>query len=162
MKPSHFSPDTLDLLLLLHEFQVGYVIVGGEAVIYYGHVRLTGDIDIFYEASPENARRLFDALATFWDGPVPGISSSEEFAIPGTIVQFGTPPNRIDLINRIEGVSFSDAWNSRVEELIQRDKTKIPLYFIGIEMLIQNKKAVGRYKDLDDLQFLNEALSKKK
>jgi len=161
MKPSHFSPDTIDFLRLLHECGVRYVIVGGEAVIYYGHIRLTGDIDIFYEASPENARCLYDALYKFWDGPVPGISSAEEFATAGTIVQFGTPPNRIDLINMIEGVVFSDAWNSRVADSVMGDETEIPVYFISLELLIKNKKAVGRYKDLDDLQYLIEALMKK-
>ncbi len=160
MKPSHFSRDTVDLLRLLHECQVRYVIVGGEAVIYYGHIRLTGDIDIFYDASPDNAGHLYDALNTFWDGTVPGISGAEEFATAGTIVQFGTPPNRIDLINRIEGVAFPDAWNSRVEDSIQIDQNIIPVYYIGLELLMKNKEAVGRYKDLDDLQFLREAFKK--
>ena len=47
---------------------VSYLIVGGEAVIYYGHVRLTGDIDIFYENTAGNSNALFKALN---DGPFP-------------------------------------------------------------------------------------------
>ena len=43
MKPSHFSPDTTDLLRILHESRVRYVIIGGEAVIYYAFIRLIDD-----------------------------------------------------------------------------------------------------------------------
>jgi len=45
--PEHFSPDLCDFLALIAKHQVRYLIVGGEAVIYYGHARLTGDLDIF-------------------------------------------------------------------------------------------------------------------
>ena len=162
MKAAHFSPDTIDLLRILHVSRVRYVIVGGEAVIYYGHIRLTGDVDIFYEPSEKNAKNLFSALLEFWAGSIPGIQNFKEFATEGTIVQFGTPPNRIDLINRIEGVNFSDAWDSRVEDSIQIEEAVIPVYFISLELLIRNKEAVGRYKDLDDLQYLKEAFDKKK
>ena len=56
MKTSHFSKDIREFLRLLSEYEVNYLIVGGEAVIYYGHARLTGDIDIFYEVSTENVK----------------------------------------------------------------------------------------------------------
>jgi hypothetical protein len=46
MDPYYFSPDILEFLRLLSIYKVRYLIVGGEAVIYYGHARLTGDIDI--------------------------------------------------------------------------------------------------------------------
>ena len=48
IKASNFSPDTLELLNLLNLYQVEYVIIGGMAVIFYGHVRLTGDVDLFF------------------------------------------------------------------------------------------------------------------
>lgn len=47
MKVSHFSKDVREFLMLLAKYQVKYLIVGGEAVIYYGYARLTGDIDFF-------------------------------------------------------------------------------------------------------------------
>jgi hypothetical protein len=62
----HFSPDILEFILLLHTQAVRYVVVGGEAVIYYGHARLTGDIDFFYDSSEENTAALFHALSVFW------------------------------------------------------------------------------------------------
>ena len=49
MKATHFSPDTLEFFSLLFQNQIRYLIVGGEAVIYHGFARLTGDVDIFYD-----------------------------------------------------------------------------------------------------------------
>ena len=59
MSPAFFSKDIVDFLFLLSKYKVKYVIVGGEAVIYYGHARLTGDIDIFYGLSKGNVEKLF-------------------------------------------------------------------------------------------------------
>lgn len=95
---STFSPDIREFLRLLHAHGVRYLIVGGEAVIFYGHARLTGDVDFYYDIDFDNARRLFAALDEFWEGSVPGLGCPEELAAPGFIVQFGVPPNRIDLM----------------------------------------------------------------
>jgi len=76
LDPTSFSPDIRLFLSLLHEHGVRYVIVGGEAVIFYGYARLTGDIDIFYSCDKENAARLFVALAEFWDDNIPGVASA--------------------------------------------------------------------------------------
>jgi hypothetical protein len=109
---SHFSPDTRDFIGLLHSHEVRYLIVGGEAVIFHGHARLTGDVDFFFGREPANLARLFAALDAFWDGDVPGLTSAADLSPHGTIVQFGQPPNRIDLINAIEGVRFDEAFRN--------------------------------------------------
>jgi hypothetical protein len=154
MNADHFSSDIIDFIRLLCEYDVKYVIVGGEAVIYYGHVRLTGDIDFFYESSEENAGSLYKALEVFWDGSIPGIKSSDEFTVPGTIIQFGKPPCRIDLINLIDGVSFAEAWESRVQETILINQKSYSLYYIGLRMLIKNKSSAKRHRDFEDIEFL--------
>jgi len=58
IKKDNFSTDVLELLTLLYKHKVEYLIVGGQAVIFYGHVRLTGDIDIFYKQNPKNVKNL--------------------------------------------------------------------------------------------------------
>jgi hypothetical protein len=153
---SHFSQDIREFLRLLHTHYVRYVIAGGEAVIYYGHVRLTGDIDIFYDRREENAQRLFQALSEFWGGNIPGISEIEELAAAGLILQFGRPPNRIDLLNRIDGVTFEDAWSARREVLLASGKEAVPVSYIGPEPPMANKKAAGRPKDQEDLTYLRQ------
>jgi hypothetical protein len=155
---TYFSSDIREFIVLLHEHAVRYVVVGGEAVIHYGHARLTGDIDFFYDRSPENAQALYDVLLAFWSNNVPGLSAASELLEDGVIVQFGRPPNRIDLLNRIDGVSFAEAWESRVTVHLETPDGSVPLHFLGIEHLILNKEASGRPKDLDDLVYLRSRL----
>jgi len=154
MKATHFSPDTWAFIQLLDRYSVKYVIVGGEAVIHYGYVRLTGDVDFFYGNDVENVARLFAALVDFWDGDIPGFERAEELRPRGQVVQFGRPPNRIDLLNDISGVSFGEAWRSR-ETLVADDGT--PVHLISLALLIANKEASARPKDLDDVAFLRDA-----
>jgi len=154
MKTSNFSKDILEFLSLLYKYSVKYLIIGGEAVIYYGHVRLTGDIDLYYENTPENVDCLFKTLKEFWGGSIPGIERKEELAEPGIIVQFGVPPNRIDLLNKITGVNFPDAWQNRKTEKLKIKKEFIEIYYIGLNELIKNKKALKRPRDLEDLRYL--------
>ena len=113
MKSIEFSQDVQEFLYLLSKYGVRYTIVGGEAVIYYGNPRLTGDIDLFFEPSKENVKKLYEALNDFWDNDVPGIQNQEELLDDGLILQFGVPPNRIDLINKIDAVSFLQAWSNK-------------------------------------------------
>ena len=154
MKVENLSSDTLDFLLCLNKHRVKYLIVGGEAVIYYGYPRLTGDIDFFFEQSAQNCNRLFDALMEFWEQDIPGIATAKELEESGAIFQFGVPPNRIDLINQIDGVSFEHAWESREKTSLDYSGRVVDIYIIGLDPLIQNKESVKRNKDLDDLKYL--------
>ena len=82
------------------------------------------------------------------------MNAPEDFLLAGTVIQFGTPPNRIDLLNKIDGISFAEAWPGKVcEELIHSGVT-IPIYYIGKKELIKNKQSARRYKDLEDLKYL--------
>ena len=153
--PVVFSRDVRELLHLLHLHKVRYLIVGGEAVIFYGYARLTGDIDLFYDHRPDNIRNLFTALQAFWAGEIPGLRAADEMRQYGLVVQFGVPPNRIDLINKIDGVSFATAWPMRKTIGLKMNQHVEPIHFIGLGQLIANKRAAGRPKDLDDLRFLN-------
>jgi len=150
----HFSPDICSFIELLHAHRVRYLIVGGEAVIFHGHVRLTGDVDFFFANDPANLDRVFAALDEFWDGDVPGLKGPEDLSAEGTIVQFGLPPNRIDLINSIDGIEFAEAWSGRVDAVLVTTGGDVPIPFIGLEALAINKRATGRPKDLDDLSYL--------
>ena len=155
---SHFGKDIREFLACLNRHAVECLLVGGEAVIFYGYPRVTGDIDIFYRLTPDNARRLYDALCDFWGGRVPGIRASSGLRKEGVIVQFGVAPNRIDLVNRIDGIEFDEALDTAVTITLQGADPPLALRMIGLEALIRNKKAAGRPKDLDDVRFLEAAL----
>jgi hypothetical protein len=159
---SFFSPDIQEFLRLLSIHEVRAAVVGGEAVIFYGHIRVTGDIDIFYDRSPVNAERLFKALADFWQGEIPELESSAELEERGVIFQFGLPPNRIDLLNEIDGVDFETVWGGRTPVELRARTVGFEFNYIGLEELIRNKEASGRPKDLEDLPFLREARNSKR
>jgi hypothetical protein len=161
IEAGHFSADTVEFIRLLQKHGVRYVIVGGEAVIFYGHARFTGDVDFFYSCDPENAVRLFGALKEFWNGDIPGIRHESELSQPGYVIQFGRPPNRIDLLSSADGLTFEEAWETRINAVIEGPDA-LQTALLSIEKLIQNKRASARPKDLDDLEFLEKGLSNRK
>lgn len=128
--------------------------IGGEAVIFHGYPRYTGDVDFHYDPSIENAQKLFSALLEFWDGDVPGIKSAEELADIGLVLQFGRPPNRVDLLSRVSGVVFQTAWSRRVRATMNGRE----LPYLALTDLIAAKEAAGRPKDLQDLIYLRGLL----
>jgi hypothetical protein len=158
----NLSSDTLEFLLCLYKHKVKYLLVGGEAVIYYGYPRLTGDIDFFYERSTQNSNHLFVALKEFWEEDVPGIHAAADLEESGAIFQFGVPPNRIYLINQIDGVTFKQAWDSREETTLEYSDRVIDMYIIGLDQLIKNKESIKRNKDLEDLKYLRAIQEERK
>jgi len=152
---SAFSPDIRDFIRCLHRHDVCHLIVGGNAVIFHGFIRYTGDIDFFYEDTESNREALWQALKEFWGGAVTEASTPDDLASPGAVIQFGRPPNRIDLLNRIEGVAFEDAWPRRVEAFLCDEEGNLTLNYLGKEDLLANKQAVGRRRDLDDCDALS-------
>jgi predicted nucleotidyltransferase len=155
---SAFSPDVQDFLRVLSTHDVRFMIVGGEAVIFYGHIRVTGDIDFYYDRDHNNALSLFKALEEFWQGEIPELDVPSELERRGVTLQFGVPPNRIDLLNDIDGIEFESAWRRRTRVTLESQSGDIPFSYIGLEDLIQNKRAAGRPRDQEDLPFLLEAL----
>lgn len=160
MSKIFFSSDIIEFLFLLSKYKLKYLIVGGEAVIYYGYARLTGDIDIFYDREKENCTKLFKALNEFWDDDIPGITSKKELQKKGEIFQFGVPPNRIDLINEIENVHFDEAYENKIEDKITHKQRDFDIHYIGLKDLIKNKKVINRFKDKEDLKFLQELIKR--
>ncbi|MEO6029037.1 MAG: hypothetical protein ABIR79_19400 [Candidatus Binatia bacterium] len=158
MKGEHFSPDVQELVTIFGRHGVDFLLVGGEAVIFHGYPRVTGDVDLWYRQDPDNVGRMFDALSEFWEGKIPGITTAPELLESGVIVQFGRPPNRIDLLSTIDGVTFEEAWPERINEtLALPDGGRVPFPVIGLAALCKNKRASGRHKDLDDLEHLQRS-----
>ncbi len=163
MRGDYFSPDVRELAELLDRHDVRYLLVGGEAVIYHGYPRLTGDVDFWWEQTAVNAGRLFAALREFWGGTVPGVAAENELLEPNVIVQFGRPPHRIDLVSAIDGVTFENAWPDRVKETLDLEGGRqLPFAVIGLADLVANKRAAARHKDLDDVEHLEPLLPRSK
>lgn len=140
--------DLREFIELLNSTKIRYVLVGGHAVAYHGFPRFTGDIDFFIDASFSNLSALATVLTEFGfpalaDEMTPSLS-------PGVFFQLGRSPNRIDLLTAIDGVAFDEAWNTH--EMVLIDGLSVPM--LSKALLIKNKLASGRPKDLEDVRQL--------
>jgi len=136
-----------ELLQLLNEFEVEYLIVGGFAVMKYGEPRYTNDLDIWVGNSPHNAHRVVGALKKF-GAPLEHDRITAETFTEKVVYQIGIAPVRIDILTEITAVRFDDAWRNRVVSTF----FGIPVNFISLNDLMTNKKALGRTSDLKDLR----------
>lgn len=145
------NKDFKEFAELLNSTGVEYMVVGGYALAAYGHPRYTGDLDIWLRRTPENARKVIEALKLFGFG---GLGLSEQdFLVPDAVIQLGYPPARIDLLTSIDGVDFDQCYANRIVTMLQGTA----LAFIGIEDFRSNKRASGRHKDLADLDSLDDS-----
>jgi hypothetical protein len=127
---------------------VEYLIVGAFAVAWHGYPRFTADIDFLVRPQISNAERVLKALRDFGFGSLD--VQVEDLCRPNHILQLGVKPNRIDIITSIAGVTFEDAWASRVTGSIEG----LPVFFIGIDEMILTKETTGRLQDAADAQAL--------
>ncbi len=143
-------PDFRELLALFRAHNVEFVIVGGYAMAFHGAPRATGDIDLLINPSPANAERVVAAINSFGFASL-GLTAND-FSNPGQVVQLGMPPVRIDILTDIEAVPWQHADQGKVAGLYG----DVPVHFIGRSELLANKKAVGRKRDIADLEALGD------
>jgi len=139
------NQDFVDLLQAFVAHDVRFLVVGAYALALHGRPRATGDLDIWVEATPDNAARVMAALAAF-GAPMSGIAETD-FATPGVVYQIGVPPGRIDILTDLTGITFGEAWPGR----LHRPFGDVAVDFIGRDAFIRNKRATGRAKDLGDI-----------
>ncbi|HKU81643.1 MAG TPA: DUF6036 family nucleotidyltransferase [Candidatus Tumulicola sp.] len=144
----HRNPDLIDLLAALNAAGAEYLIVGAYAFALHGRPRATKDVDVFVGSEPANAQKVWNALSRF-GAPLHELRV-EDLCVPGTFFIMGKPPNQIDVITEIDGVSFERAWSNRVTSSYGGE----PAHFLGKDDLIANKKAAGRPQDLADVAYL--------
>lgn len=144
------NEDYRDILTALVAFQARFLVVGAHALAVHGYPRGTVDIDIWIEPTLDNAGRVWSALAAF-GAPLEALGIDvNDFTRADVVAQFGLPPNRIDLLTGLTGVTFDDAWTTRVEAAVEG--VRVPV--IGLDALRQNKQATGREKDRADVKGL--------
>lgn len=144
------SKDFKEFAELLRSNGVEYLIVGGYALAAYGHPRYTGDLDFWIRRDAANAARVLAALQQFGFGGL-GIEQAD-LTTPDRVIQLGYPPRRIDLLTSIDGVDFDECFVRKLDV----DVDGLRLHFIGLEDFKRNKRAVGRYQDLADLESLGD------
>lgn len=143
--------DFVEMLAALSAAGAEYLVVGAHALSAHGVPRATGDLDIWIRPTPGNAERVWRALETF-GAPLLDLTL-DDLTRPETVYQIGIVPRRIDLLTSITGVEFEEAWDHRIQ--VDIEGATIPV--LGRTELIRNKRAVGRTRDLADLEELGES-----
>jgi hypothetical protein len=141
--------DFRDLLALFNAHKVEFVVVGAYALAFHGAPRFTGDMDILVKPGVRNARHILAALTEF------GFSSLglkvDDFAKTGRVVQLGVAPVRIDLVTSLTGVTWKEAAAGRRPGKYG----DVRVHYLGRKQFIKNKRAIGRTKDLADIEAIN-------
>ncbi len=146
--------DYRDLLKILNQEKVKYLIVGAYAVMFYTEPRYSKDIDIWVKPDIDNAKRVYKALAKF-GAPLKGMSV-EDFTKEAMVYQIGLSPVRIDIIMGIKGLDFDYAWQRRT----MSKYADIAINIIGLAELKEAKLASKRPQDLLDVERLNKRKDK--
>ena len=141
------SADLREFIGLLNSRGVEYVIVGAHSLAYHGRPRYTGDLDILVRPTPANAAKVAAVLQDFGFA---ALVEEADLTKPEQIVQLGRAPNRIDLLTSLSGVGLEEIFETKIAT--QLDNLPVPI--LSKELLIRNKRAVGRPQDLVDVTEL--------
>ena len=144
------NKDYKEMLQLLLEEQVDFILVGAYALAAHGYPRATGDIDIWVRADEINSINIYKALERF-GAPVDQITVND-FANEGIVFQIGVTPRRIDIITHLDGVSFGEADEDKV--IVEVEGLKLPI--LSFDKLIKNKLSTGRERDELDVKLLQK------
>jgi hypothetical protein len=146
-------PDLKELLRAFNDQAVKYLVVEGYAFGVYVEPRATKDVGVFVRRDEENSRAVFRALAHY--GEHLADLEPADF-MDGNAFQIGQPPARVDILQQIDGITFDEAWENRVEGLIDGE---VKVHVISRDDLIRNKVASGREQDLLDVKKLRATAS---
>ncbi len=141
-----------EMLSVLSEEGVDFLLIGAYALAVHGVPRATGDLDLWIRCRPDNALLAHRALAKF-GAALEGIQP-EELSQADSVIQIGIAPCRIDILTTIDGVDFEEAWSRRFITSIAG--LQIPV--LSREDLVRNKRATGRTQDKADLEALGETI----
>jgi len=148
MVMTQLPQDFKEFLKLLNSHEVKYLLIGGHAVSYHGYPRSTADMDLWIAIEPQNAEKVVAVLKEF-GFDVPELKL-DLFLDEDKVIRMGLPPLRIEILTSISGVSFDECYSERIFDTIDGVEVNI----ISLKHLKINKKASGRFKDLDDLEHL--------
>ena len=144
------NEDYREMLQILVDEKVRFLLVGAYALAAHGYPRATMDIDIWVLPCPDNADAVLRALRRF-GSPLHNLTK-DDLEIDGTVFQIGVAPRRIDIITAASGLRFDAAFSHSTAVDIEGIEVHIP----SVADLIRNKRATGRTKDLADVEALED------
>ena len=144
------AQDFKDILIELADAEVDFALIGGYAVAFHGYPRATKDLDLLVRANRSNAEKVYQALSAF-GAPLEQFQvTKDDFSEYEGVLQIGLPPRRIDILNRVSGITFDEAVSE--QQAFELDGRRIPV--IGLNALLRNKRASDREQDRADIAAL--------
>lgn len=153
------------LLRLLTEHDVAFLLVGGVAAVVHGSSRLTQDLDVVYQRTPDNLTRIEKALAEqapYLRGAPPGLPFQWSAATLAQGLNF-TLETRIGALDLLGEIIGGGTYEDLLEHTIEIEVFGIRCRCLDLPTLIQAKRAAGRPKDLEavaELEVIWEEQSK--
>ncbi len=159
---SEFKPE--EILRILAEHEVRYVLIGGLAATLYGMAAPTFDVDITPEMSLENLSRLSAALKALdarirVDGIPEGLPFSHDAASlrDMSTLNLATGYGPLDIASQPAGVSRFDDWDADAAEIVV---SGVHVRLASLEDIVKSKEAAGRDKDKAQLPLLRALLER--
>ena len=146
--------DVEDLLKLLKERRVKFVVIGATAFPVHGYSRATLDVDLFIEPNEANVRKVHEALKLF-GFDVSDISLDDLLNKKVLIREYLI---ETDIHPFVKGISFDRVWANKVKATFCSPF----VWFASLDDLIRMKQAAGRPKDIEDLKFLRRLRQRKR
>lgn len=147
--PQYFQ----EFLAELNHYEVEYMLIGGYAMGTYGHVRTTGDLDVFINATQANAEKMIRACVSY--GIEEESLTPDMFLVPRMVV-IGEAPLRIEVIKKMDVVDFHYAYARA--KTVTIDKLAVQVVDLDDLILLKHAAVKGRNKarDSEDLSFLQK------
>jgi predicted nucleotidyltransferase len=153
-----------EVVRLMHEHAVRFIVIGGWAAIIHGTARSTNDVDLVYARDPENVHRAVEALR-LWQpylrGAPPGLPFLWDDATVRAGLNFTLTTNHgdVDLLGEVTGGGNYEALLPFSQEVTMEG---ITFRVVTLERLIHLKRAAGRSKDLEVLAELQALLEERR
>lgn len=141
-----------EVLKVLIEYKVNFMLVGGYAVNYYGYNRLTGDMDLWIKPDNDNKLSLLEAMKSLGFDKERIATIKEWNFEQAQLFSILEKPFQVEFMTHISGIKFNDAEQLVVSAEI--DEMMVPV--IHFNDLIANKLISGRTKDVADVEHLRK------
>jgi len=157
------EPGIEAILRELVEGGVEFLLIGGVAVAYHGHIRATKDVDIVPAPNHENLERLAAVLRRL-EAQVAGAEDFAEGELPDPLdpaaLELGGNWVMTTKLGRLDVMQWIGDWKLWAEfapAAIDERIDGLPIKIVSYEGLVKLKELAGRPQDLLDLQELREA-----
>jgi hypothetical protein len=149
-----------DILSSLEKENVDYAVIGGVAVVLYGYVRFTKDIDLLIDFSEDNVRRFIKVLAVlnFQPGvPIDPMDMANEKKREEwmkeknvKVITFYNPESQLLQIDVLITRNLADM------KRIRKKIDGLEISIVDYDELLKMKKETARPTDLIDIEKLEE------